>query len=210
MARAIIAGGEPVYVDADVRIWTDTGLGFGPRPLRSETRAVVLHWTGGEGGGPEVHRTLAARGLSVHFTIDQAGVVWQHLDANALSAGCKGANAWCVNVEVSNRSRPHVANAKWPRESYVDSIHGRDRQTTRFLPAQVDAALDLVSALCRRFDLPVDVPRGLDGKLVSTALPAGDLAVFRGVLGHLHVTTAKDDPGTEILRAVALRGGRAA
>lgn len=213
MPRAIIVRGEPVFVDADVRTWHEHGLEFRGRRARRETRAVVLHWTGGEGGATDVFGVLRARKpdpLSVQFFVDQLGVIWQFCDAVALCAQCQGANAWSVGVEIANRSRPPAEHPKWPRELYEDRIHGRRRTTARFLPAQADAALKLTAALCRAFELPLDVPRDQGGQLVAGSLPASQLAAYRGVLGHLHVNPAKPDPGTEILRAVAELGGRPA
>lgn len=206
---SIIVRRQPVALGRDVRTWHETGLVFRARPMRTATRAVVLHWTGGENGGTGVFETLCDRGLSVHFLVDHAGMVWQYCDANACAAHCGGANAWSIGIEVANRAVPKP-HARWPREEYVERVHGRDRPTTRFYPAQVDAALELTTVLCRAFGIPLDVPRDAGGKLVTTALSPATLSNYRGVLGHYHVTTRKDDPGTEIMRAVAAHGGRPA
>lgn len=211
MARAIIVRGEPVYCNADVRTWNEPGgLRFFTRTVRSSTRAVMLHHTGGEGGGEQVHRTLVTRRLSVHFTIDQLGTIWQYVDADAYCQHAGKANPWSVGVEIANRARAPGAHPIWTREECVDRVHGRNRKATRFYAAQIDAALELVRALCSAYDLPIDVPRDADGKLVRTVLPANDLAAFRGVCGHYHANLKKVDPGTEILCKVAESGGRPA
>jgi hypothetical protein len=40
-----------------------------------------------------------------------------------------------------------------------------------------------------------DAPRTAGGAIPTRALSAGDLAQFKGVLGHYHVTNRKYDPG---------------
>ena len=201
MTRAIIVGGEPVYCDADVRTWDDTGLGFPTLRTRSTTRAVILHHTGGEGDAVQCHATLLKRGLSVHFFVGADGTIAQYADANARCAHAREANAWSVGIEMQNRADDRKIVRGIERELVVENIHGQDATRTTFLQPQVTAALALTDALCRAYDLPFAVPMA-GSRIYATALPASELATYRGVLGHLHLTRAKVDPGIAILRAV--------
>jgi N-acetyl-anhydromuramyl-L-alanine amidase AmpD len=203
VTRAIIVRGEPVFCAADVRVWSETGLRFPARGKRTETRAVVWHWTGGEGGGEQVHRVLTSRGLSVHFLVDQAGVVWQYADADAYCSHAKGANGWSCGVEISNRANGRAEHPRWPRQVTSERIHDRQMRVTRFLPAQVTAALALADALSRAYDLPRSVPTHPGGDLVTGELGGLERHAFSGHMGHYHLTTEKNDPGTVLMREFA-------
>lgn len=203
----IIAGGKEIKTPSlEVKLWHETGLGFPALAKRSETRAVVLHWTGGEGGGPDVHRTLGARRLSVHFLIDQKGVVWQYCDADMLCAHAKGANPWSVGIEIANRAtvfRPgQNLNEKWPRKDYTEHVHGKPAACKRFYWVQVQSAIKLTKALCEHYGLPYRAPTR------NTYETEKYLAQWRGVLGHFHINEKKRDPGIWLLNRMGLRDWR--
>lgn len=200
---SVIVGGRIVPVDARVRTWHEHGLTF-VCGKRAQTRAVVLHWTGGEGQSTQVYRTLKTRGLSVQFLIEQDGTIIQYTDADAYCSHAGGANAWTVGIEIANAATP-TTNLAWPREVYRETIHGRTFRCARFYPEQLDAAFHLTRALCLAYGLPLDVPRGKDGELIRGVLPLRVLAEYRGVLGHYHLTTRKNDPGAEILQSIVRR-----
>lgn len=209
MSKAILVSGEPVYCEADVRSWHEHGLTFPALSKRTETRAVVLHWTGGEGGGldggQQENRVIRERRLSVHFCIEQDGTVYQYVDAGMRCAHASGANDWSVGIEVANRANGKP-NEEWPREKYFEVVHGKRFACSRFYPAQVAAAQALCSALCRAYGLPLDVPKDEAGALIAATLAPASLAEYRGVLGHYHIKETKRDPGTELLRAIKPQG----
>lgn len=205
----ILCGGQQVEVpDLTVQTWRYLPkLGFPRLKQRPETRAVILHWTGGTGRHEQVHRTLVERGLSVHFVIDPDGSCFQHCDTITLASHCKGANLFSIGIEVVNPGTDR-STEKPPRALTRESIHGVDQVRTTFYPAQVRAALLLTDALCTHYGLPMRVPMA-GSDVLATALSPEQLAHWRGVLGHLHVTRTKVDPGLALLRAVAahpLRG----
>lgn len=215
MTNAIIINGEPVWCGSPVRVWNETGLGFPGRPKRTETRAVWLHWTGGENDAHGVHATLVQRGLSVNFCVDQAGVIWQFCDAALATAHAGGenvvlsANPWGVGIEVINRATPMGEHEKWPRPVVEDMIRCQHFKATDFYPDQVTSVVSLCKALTGAYGLPMDVPRDADGKLAARTLTVTELRAFHGVGGHYHNHLGKRDPGTRILRAVAAAGGKA-
>lgn len=194
----ILVRGEPVHVDAEVR--TDPTLRFAALGKRTETRAVVWHWTGGEGGGRQVFNVLQSRGLSVHFTIDQLGVIWQYADADAYCSHASGANGFAVGVEISNRANGLGQHAKWIRDVDFDTVHGRKAPHTCFYSAQVASAKALAVALSRAYGLPFNVP------IATTVCSKAELSTFRGHLGHYHLSERKRDPGTELMREIASIG----
>ncbi len=65
-----------------------------------------------------------------------------------------------------------------------------------FTPEQYEALTKLTAALCTVFpNLRCDYPRDAQGQLIPHVLSEEELADFRGVLGHYHITTNKTDPG---------------
>ncbi|MBL8991553.1 MAG: hypothetical protein JNJ48_08245, partial [Phycisphaerae bacterium] len=84
-----------------------------------------------------------------------------------------------------------------PRRGPVTGdVHGKPYVMFDLTQQQFDALAKLTAALGAIFpDMPLDCPRGPDGAPRTTALSAPELAEFRGVLGHLHVTGGKIDPG---------------
>lgn len=198
----VLVDGREVRCQAVVK--REPRFTFAGLAKRESTRAVVLHWTGGRRGGPAVFRTLQTRGLSVQFNIDPDGTIWQFCDASMRCSHATGANSWSIGVEMTNPAQPKQATGDVPRAVVVESIHGRDVKHTTFTAEQVAAALALVETLCKAYGLPLAVP--MDGRgVLSTVVPKAQLAAFRGVIGHLHTTLRKIDPGIAILRAVAAR-----
>lgn len=203
----IFCGGRPIECEAEVRTWrTQLKLNFPRLKMRTETRAVCIHHTGGEGDAAQVHRTLVERGLSVQFCVDQLGVVTQYADAETRCSHAKSANGWSIGIEVCSAAGP--TPGKHGRALVRESVHGVEATRATFLPAQVKAVLALTEALCAAYELPMVVPmRGKD--VLSTVMEPDEMASFRGVCGHLQLDRAKVDPGLMILRAVAaypLRG----
>lgn len=91
-------------------------------------------------------------------------------------------------------------------------IHGRSLVQYDFTEAQYRALERLLQALTRILPgIRADVPREPDGRRLETAFPDMEaLKGYRGLLGHLHVTSQKVDPGPafdwdRILRAVRER-----
>ncbi len=181
----IVIDGRPVAIAAQV----NSQFRFESLGRRTETKAVVLHWTGGEGGGAQVFRVLKERGLSVHFLIDRQGVVWQYADAALRCAHVGPGNARTIGIEMTN-----AANGKstvYP--PYVETIHGKRFRCTPFSPEQTATAKVLVKALCDAYGLPFATPS------ISTVLEPKVLREYRGVLGHFHFTRRKVDPGNKLL-----------
>jgi hypothetical protein len=202
----IVVDGKSVYCGANVRTWHETGLWFMGLKPREQTQMVVLHWTGAENPPDAVYRNMTASGLSVHFVIDQAGVVWQMADANACCAHAKGVNDRGIGVEIINRGDAvGVPDKGVQRDTVIETIHGKQVRYAAFKSAQVVAAVELVTALCEAYGLPLRVPTER-GDVLADALPKKQLEAFCGVIGHLHARSGKRDPGVRLLRLVQAHG----
>lgn len=206
----IVVSSRRVYTGATVRTWHETGLLFSSvKPRHEATGLIVLHWTGSENAPPSVHRNLSEEGLSVHFVIDQFGVVWQMADANALCAHATGVNVRSVGIEMINRGNDRkVPTRGVERVTVTERIHNQPVVYAGFTLEQQVAAIALVQTLCGVYRLPMAVPMQA-GKVRATRLDAEQLRTFRGVIGHLHAQSGertKCDPGLRMLELVHLHG----
>lgn len=198
--------GERVPVAAPTRTWRDDSAvpSFSGLPHRPETRAVMLHHTGGEGDAIQMHSVLVERKLSVPFHVDHTGLITQFCDTEARCQHAGAANGWSIGIEVQNRANGARMQKGVAREIVIERIHGMDAARTAFTAEQMASTLALTSVLCEAYGLPLRVP--MNGKdVMATVLIEAELSVYRGVLGHLHVSRAKVDPGLAILRAIVGR-----
>jgi N-acetyl-anhydromuramyl-L-alanine amidase AmpD len=208
VGHLVVAG---VELPVDVPVVHD--LAFEPGSCGARRRTApctlgVLHWTGGEGSGEQVHRVLAARGLSIHFCVDPEGTIYQYADPArvACAHAGRGANdlSWgvevsCYGFTVGGRPPPVVAR---DREEYETTIHGRRARVADFRPAQY-AALDV---LCDVLSGTLGIPRAVwPGP--AERVPWARLKAFHGIVGHMHISTRKLDPGTRPLERLARRWG---
>lgn len=75
-------------------------------------------------------------------------------------------------------------------------IHGVEYEMYDLTPQQYESLTRLTATLCTVLpNIPCDYPRDGNGELRRNALSADELASYRGLLGHYHVTTGKIDPG---------------
>jgi N-acetyl-anhydromuramyl-L-alanine amidase AmpD len=221
MAHIMVSGRE-VACDAPVILWEESGLLFEALGRRTETRCVVLHHTGGAGMAPQVFRTLKTRAdkrgrlmnLSVHFCVEPNGNVYQYADADRRCAHAGSVddtnndglqlsgNSCSVGIEVVNPASSMASTRGIRRALVREEIHGVEQVATAFTSEQVASTIALTRSLCSAYGLPLDVP--MDGEdVLATVMPEHDFKAFRGVCGHLNLTTRKRDPGLAILRSIA-------
>jgi len=200
----IICAGRSVPVEGQVvlpdqhclifRKWTNW------RPRKGAPDRIVLHWTGGEGSGPQVFQVLKTRGLSIHFVVDGTGTIWQFLDPasdHAYHAG-RVENPRSIGIEVScygfRRWPRSIPEKGADRKVYPCTIHGRPRHVADYRPEQHKAIAALCSALCDSLGIPKRVhvdPR--------RCLSVAERKHMAGVIGHYHISPRKLDPGTRPL-----------
>jgi N-acetyl-anhydromuramyl-L-alanine amidase AmpD len=210
---------DPNEWGIDIYNWTNHGMRFETHDPNHYARLTrpdgtpnltmgVLHWTGGEGDHRAVYNTLRKRELGVHFFVDYKGRIFQYADPAVTVCPHAGAvNRYAYGVEIQCRGTNHseLLQKRRPRGVERQELHGKPASVALFGSDQIEA----VTGLCDAFaDLEVHPRRIPD---------SGDLIAdpdarkkFKGVLGHLHVSSKKLDPGMQIFDALAEEGWRAA
>jgi len=161
-----------------------------------ELRTVTLHW----GGLYPAHtaRSLAQRGLSSHFAVGPEAI-HQMLDLNfeAFHAGFN--NAHSIGIDIAQQVNAKREGYYLERGAIVSRIKnplrrpGDPKCILSLDPRTARNTRQLVESLLATFDIPFRVPRR-DGVFIRTRVKKGKLRLFRGVIGHFHVTARRWDP----------------
>ena len=220
MSGEVIVDGKGYACAAEVVTWHRHGMQFAPPlgarrrwPLLTPIDLFVVHVTGGENPPSVVYEVLRKRALGVEFMIAADGVIWQFCDPYFVDTFDAGhVNARSVGVEIVNHG--WTANAslaeRWStlRPRYETKIHGRKIKMAASHPAQVDALVALADTLtaCPLLAIPRRVPRDSAFALDASLWDSDRVAKFAGVIGHLHLSGAKIDPGTDVFAALAAAG----
>ncbi|MBI5850044.1 MAG: N-acetylmuramoyl-L-alanine amidase [Planctomycetes bacterium] len=111
-------------------------------------------------------------------------------------------------AETGVRTKGFVARPA-SNELFEGEINGDRVWMHDYTKEQHEALARLTAALSRVFpSLALEVPRDAAGKPLARALTADEFASFRGVLGHYHVQTNKNDPGPALVWDDLLRRAR--
>ena len=212
----IIVGDIHIPCAAPVLTWHDHGLTFKSgagarrRHPKQKIDLIVLHWTGGEGTAKQIYRTLTSRALGTEFVIDHEGLIWQFADPARIDTFDAGpVNPRSVGIEIANYGYRHgrAPGRGRIRPKYTALLNAKPRTFAGFFPGQMRSAVALCDALRKPFKLVERrIPRNGNGDLLLRAMTKTELADYRGVLGHFHVSRRKSDPGTEIFEALTEAG----
>jgi hypothetical protein len=106
-----------------------------------------------------------------------------------------------VNYGFRGSGRP-VPRLGKSRPTYTAQLHGRRRKFAHFTPRQISAAIAVADTLSIALDIPRLVP--LDPEylaVMARTMTAGEVAPFKGHVGHFHLSDRKSDPGLDLLEA---------
>lgn len=189
--------------DTNPKLWWDPKAT--PKNCRARTmpaRAFVVHHQAGEGQAVQCWNVLNKRPdpkrpghffyLSVHFEIDQAGVITQYADLDTVCQHASDANDWTIGVEIASLGTGKTSK-RWPRNSYQDTMHGAKTTFLALYPEQLDSALRLTKAVCKVLGIPTLVPMAPDGKALRRVMTDQELAGWSGILSHYTLTDNKPD-----------------
>lgn len=210
MGRFLIYGSKTIPVGMEVVTFRDEG-GLSFRTAREETgklfyvgsdrRAavdqVILHHDGMKSAAG-CFRVLKDRGLSTHLIIEADGTIYQTLDLGFVAFHAAGRNSGSIGVDLNNPIRPD----RLPRGQSAAArggvargrINGSTVASLGYTSAQYEALIAVLRALGPVFPAlnNLTAPVGDDGKVLTTVL---DDPGFKGLVGHLHVSATKWDPG---------------
>ena len=204
----IVCNGKPVPVDWDkVIVWTEpdglTTKGGNYRKHRGprDPSIFVVHWDVCL-DSKTCEKILKARGISVHFCIDNDGTIYQLLDTQHIGwhASSRTVNNVAVGVEISNAYYTKYQKyyerrgfGSRPVEEGV-KVHGSTlKPHLGFYPVQIEALKALTKALNKAHGIPLECPVDDDGEMVNTVYPPAVSADFAGVVHHYHLTRGKID-----------------
>ena len=180
----------------------DTYSSYAGKPERKVTM-FVNHWDVCL-SSESCARVIKKRGISVHFMVDNDGTIYQAMDTQhaAWQAGNRTVNHTSVGVEIANAyyqkyQNWYKKNGFGPRPLWKDvEVHGRTlKPFLGFYDVQMEATAAIWKAIHDAYGMPLECPRGSDGKMLTTVdpkVPSGD---FEGVVHHFHVTKRKIDAG---------------
>lgn len=165
-------------------------LRYGKKP-----KLFVVHWDACL-SSRSCFDVLKRRGLSVNFSIDNCGKIFQMVDCQYSAQHAGSVNSFSIGVEISNavnlKYQQHYINSGFgPRPIVKDAwCHGRNfGPILGFYPIQIEALKVLLKTVCEHYQIPLETPT--DG-LVNLYKPALE-GKFQGVVQHYHIDKGKQD-----------------
>ena len=182
--------------------------GFKKMTKLRKPKMFVCHWDAAL-SADSCYKILKKRGLSIHFTIDNDGTIFQYLDMNHIAYHCGKHNPTTVGVEISNAFYPKY-NSWYRRHGFGErdivknaSVHGRSiKPFTDFYPAQVGALKALMKACHGALNIPLECPLDKNGETSYTIDQDAMKNRFRGFISHYHVSKGKMDCANLDLKAL--------
>lgn len=162
----------------------------------------VCHWDATL-SSKSCYRILMKRGISVHFSIDNDGTIYQFMNTNHIGwhAGNRKVNNRSIGVEITNAYYPKYQNyyetkGFGSRPIWNNArVHGEVlKPFLGFYPVQIRALQALLEAIHTAYpSIPMQVPSFRNGNMILTATRSVSNGSFKGVVNHYHVTRKKID-----------------
>jgi len=195
----VILWDEPTGFKAGDGCYTD----YSGKPDREPT-FFVNHWDVCLSSS-SCARVLNARGISVHFLIDNDGTIFQMLDTQhkAWHAGIpryEGGNPKGIGVEISNAY--YTKYQDWyVKHGYGERpiqehghVHGRTlKPFLDFYPIQLEALKALWKAIHIGHDIPLDYPENSSGEFDTGLNQDCERGKFHGFCNHYNFIKTKID-----------------
>jgi len=194
--RYIICNGEKVAIDWENVINIEHPDAFVLPPSTYNTRTklrdvhqFVCHWDAAL-SSKSCYDILKRRGLSVQFSIDNDGTIYQFTDANHLCWHAPPVNGVSVGVEITNaverQYQGHYIREGFEKRPVVtpQKINGKHySKILGFYPVQLEALKALIRALQTFYDIPSETPNA-DGQHMKKVK---DRQNYRGIVHHYQV-----------------------
>jgi peptidoglycan hydrolase-like protein with peptidoglycan-binding domain len=197
----------PIEWDKVVNIYDENAKVLPPKNYRRykknarNPRMIITHYDVCLSAN-SCYNVLNRRGISSHFVIDNDGTIYQMVDTQheGWHAGKRAVNRAAIGIDLSNGvytkyqawyrkkgfgSRPIITDAK---------VHGRKMMDCLgFYDVQINAYKSLVRALCKHYNIPLDMPRNIDGTVLYGVSKDVLKGKYKGIANHFHVTRGKID-----------------
>ena len=187
-----------------------------------------------DGRDLSVHFMLDLDG-TIYQTLDLKERAWHATTSNHRSVGIEIANMGAYGLDEKNpfaewyQTGTNGATTLTLPERYGDggirtpgfighparpepvrgNIQGDELVQYDFTPEQYRALIKLTATLCQIFPkLKCEFPTDASGQLISRKLSDEQLENYRGVLGHYHIQTNKNDPGPAFQWDYVIGGAR--
>jgi hypothetical protein len=217
-APACRPGGVP-YGNLDVAAYTKNPKRYASRPalrsyyssgknppldaVKAVIKQFVVHHDGCNTSDMCFNVLQNERGLSVHFMIDNDGIVYQTIDLAWMAYHAADWNISSIGVELCNRGdvkldMHYYDSGKYgpKRNAKPVKINGHTILAWEYTQAQWDSFVKLARDLTRLLpNLPAEFPQSSPGQQSWDTMPRGASFAFSGYIGHYHLTEQKWDPG---------------
>jgi len=143
------------------------------------------------------------RGLSVHFLLDNDGIIYQTIDLALMAYHASEWNVDSIGVEMCSRG-----DVKRNPNYYASGRYGPDHP---IIPCRINGntilsydytkeQYDSMVALCRALthllpNIPTEFPQASPGIQSWDTMQYGKTLSYAGYIGHYHLTQSKWDPG---------------
>jgi len=161
-----------------------------------EVKQFVVHWDGTL-SSKLCHEILKKRNLSVQFSIDNDGTIYQFTDANDVCWHAPPVNFNSVGVEISNAVNPKY-QSYYKAKSFGERplincprINGKFyfNKILGFYPVQIEALRALIKAVVKFYpDIQLQTPSQLGLHLPMKK----QLIDYSGIVAHYHVDLDKE------------------
>ena len=175
------------------------GSGYKKVTKLRKPKMFVCHWDAAL-NADSCYKILKKRGLSIHFTIDNDGTIFQYLDMNHIAYHCGKYNPTTVGVEISNAFYPKYQS--WYRKhgygerAMVKDAHVHGNKMKPFMdfyPTQVGALKALMKACHQALDIPLECPLDDNGDTLYAVDPKASKNRFNGFISHFNLSRNKID-----------------
>jgi N-acetylmuramoyl-L-alanine amidase len=169
---------------------------------------IVVHFTAsGTCAGTVSWFKNPQSGVSAHYIIDRDGSIVQLVQDGdtARHAGLPEdlvrndtirPNSRSIGIEIVNWGNLEKKDNKyynWTGNEHMGQVVGAGgKYWEPYTVAQYDSLIELVSYLCKRYNVPIQYPPLGPSTYYEKAQ---DLAAFKGILGHSAINRGKPDPG---------------
>lgn len=162
---------------------------------KAMVKRVVLHHDGMPTSAG-CYQVLIQRQLSTHLMIDVDGTIWQPLAFSdvAYHAGDPH-NMESIGIDVCNPVKPGRVDPLQAQERgglFEGVTNGGKVKSLGYTEPQYESLIAVLDGLCTFFNLRRQVPVDEAGKVLRNKLANTD---FNGIVGHLHISANKWDPG---------------